>query len=96
MSEAREAMEDPGVTISKITVGEEAAVRFNAGKDTYLFTLLQSDLNELAGETLDAASKNALEQIELARKAQDQQQEPGTILNGFGITAIATLILVVG
>ena len=73
-----------------------AAVRFNAGKDTYLFTLLQSDLNELAGETLDTASKNALEQIELARKAQDQQQEPGTILNGFGITAIATLILVVG
>ena len=89
---AGHALIEPGITTRKITVGQEQGVRFSAG-DNYLFTLLESDLDQLAGESLDDVAKLTLARVDSVLETRDQMLQPAYILRATGIVIGVTCLL---
>jgi len=61
-----------------------------------LFTILESDLDELSGETLAEASKRALAQIKDALEARAEQFKPKRIALGIGVVLGTTALFIFG
>lgn len=73
---------------------DDEGVRFLVG-DEYLFTLLRSDLDELAGGTLDEAREQVLVNLAEIRSARIEQGSAQAIARGVTSALIATGVLVV-
>jgi len=71
----------------------QSTVRFLVG-ETYLFSLLEGDLDALAGETLDDASKHALSSLNEIREARINQASAEFLIKSTTRAVIATLIFI--
>jgi small-conductance mechanosensitive channel len=92
MLKARTLLYKNGVTTTNIIIGDEQAIRFSCS-NIYLFTVLESDLDQLSGETLADVKAQALAQIDSIVEARKQMLKPGYVLRGTGIVVLATLLL---
>lgn len=78
----------------KASYEEQTIYRFLVG-DTYLFTLLESDLDTLAGETLEKTADQSLASLNEIRQARIDQASAKFLIKGITHAVIATLIFVV-
>ena len=94
---AGDSLLESGIDTVDITVGddEEPGVRFSS-EGEFLFTILESDLNELSGETLREASKRAISQINDALDARAEQFQPERIALGIGVVVGTTALFLLG
>ena len=74
-----------------VTAGTLRGVSFLSGK-TFLFTLLEADIDASSGATLEGTAAEVLRQLEALRAARLQQRNPGVILRAIAITLGATLV----
>ncbi|MGE9270732.1 MAG: mechanosensitive ion channel family protein [Verrucomicrobiales bacterium] len=70
------------------------AIRFMVG-ETYLFAILEDDLDKLSGETLDQAAEEALEALKQIREARLKQRSTEYLLKSATRSVIATAIFLV-
>ena len=87
-----ELIETP-VTTESAEVEGEASIRFLVGED-YLFSLLTSDLDQLAGQTLEEESKVITSRMEEIRQARIEQGSAEAIAKGVTAAVIATVIFI--
>ncbi|MEP4078451.1 mechanosensitive ion channel family protein [Haloferula sp.] len=80
-----------GVVTENTDVGGEGATRFKIG-DTYLFSILTSDLDELAGQSLEKETKSAVSMFEEIRQARLKQGSAEAIAKSATFAVIATAI----
>jgi hypothetical protein len=74
------------------SIGGLSGTSFMIGED-HLFSILESDLDPAAGETLTEVTKELLEKLEEVRKAKKEQRNPSVIFRGIGVILVATIIL---
>ena len=74
-------------------VDGEATTRFLIG-DEYLFTLLTSDLDELAGQTLEEETKQIISKMEVIRQARIEQGSAEAIVKEITAAIVATVIFI--
>ncbi|MFC7338507.1 mechanosensitive ion channel family protein [Haloferula chungangensis] len=79
------------VTAESAEIDGEATVRFMVG-DKYLFSLLASDLDELAGQSLEEESQEVLAKMEEIRLARLEQGSAEAIAKGITAAVIASVI----
>lgn len=89
-----EILLDTEVSAEPAEVEDDKGYRFLAG-EAYLFTLLESDLEELSGEGLDAARDEVLNRLAEVRNARIKQGSAQAIAQGVTTAVVATVILVV-
>ena len=93
IDEASELLTTTKVTTEKDEIDGEDAIRFLV-EDTYLFSLLQSDLDQLAGETMKSSSEQVLSNLEEVRQARIEQSSAQALASGITAALISTAILV--
>ena len=93
IDEASDQLLEHSVTTEHAEIDGEAALRFLIG-ETYLFSLLSSDLDELAGQTLAGAAGQVLANLEEVRQARIEQGSAEAIAKGATAALIATAIFV--
>ncbi len=81
------------ITTEPAEIEGDTGHRFLVG-DAYLFTLLESDLDELAGQTLDEARQGVLAALGEIRQARLEQRSAGAIAKSATTALVATAILV--
>ncbi|MEM1084467.1 MAG: mechanosensitive ion channel [Verrucomicrobiota bacterium] len=84
---------ETAISTKKDTIDGEAVVRFQVG-ETYLFSLLDSDLDKLSGETLEEARKAAIENLEGVRLARIEQGSAQAIAKGVTTALVATVVFI--
>jgi small-conductance mechanosensitive channel len=82
---------DTPVTSEAAEVEKEATTRFMVG-DEYLFSLLSSDLDELAGQTLKEETQGILSRMEEIRLARLEQGSAEAIAKGVTAAVIASIV----
>lgn len=85
------AFSDP-IQAVPATVGDLKGVFVTVGSQL-VFAILPEDLDTESGETLVAAGQNAAAQLTTALKARADQRRTPVILKGLGLTALATVLL---
>ncbi|WP_193215108.1 mechanosensitive ion channel family protein [Luteolibacter marinus] len=93
IEEASDQLVESGVTTEEAEIDGETAIRFLVG-ETYLFSLLQSDLDELSGETLDSVRTTTLAHLEEVRQARIEQGSAQAIASGVTSALVATAIFI--
>lgn len=91
---ASDALLEKPVTTEPAEVEDDTGLRFVIG-DEYLFTLLESDLDELEGEELAEVGKQVLATFEEIRAGRIEQGSAKAIATAVTRSLVATLILVV-
>lgn len=91
--ESSELLLHDDVSAEETEIEDEAAVRFHIGEE-YLFSLLSSDLDKLAGRSLDDEKKEILSKMSEIRQARIEQWSAETIAKAITKAVIATAILV--
>ncbi|MHC4923311.1 MAG: mechanosensitive ion channel family protein [Planctomycetota bacterium] len=81
------------VTTDPAEIEGDEGYRFLVG-ETYLFTLLKSDLDELAEEDLEAGRERVLGNLEEIRRARIEQGSASAIARGITSALIATAVFV--
>jgi len=81
------------ITTEAAEVEGEATIRFLIGEE-YLFSLLTSDLAELAGQSLKVEGKQITSRMEEIRQARIEQGSAEAIAKGFTKAVIATVIFI--
>ena len=77
----------------KATYEEQPSVRFLVG-EAYLFSLLEADLDVLAGETLDKAASETLTALNEIREARIKQASAEFLIKSTSRAIVATLIFI--
>lgn len=94
ISAAAEQLLGEPVTAESTEIDGETATRFLVG-ETYLFTLLGSDLDALSGQDLREESDKIIASLEEIRQARIAQGSAGAVLKGGIAAVIATIIFIV-
>ncbi len=85
------AFADP-IQATPAVVGDLQGVFVTVGSQL-VFAILPEDLDTESGETLAAAGQRAVAQLATALKARADQRRTPVILKGLGLTALATVLL---
>ena len=81
------------VSSQPISMGEARGVGFTVG-DTYLFSLLEADLDPVAGESLDEAAVKVVGVLKELQQAKIDQRRWPVILKGVGVSLGVTVALI--
>lgn len=91
---ASDALLQTSVEAESADIEGEKGYRFQAGEE-YLFTLVASDLDELADSGLESARDEVLARMEEIKAARLEQRSAEAIAKGVTYALVATVILVV-
>jgi len=94
IDELSDALLEKKVVSENAEIDDEATTRFLIGEE-YLFSLLASDLDELAGQLLDEESEQVLSKMEEIRQARIEQGSAEAIAKGITAAVVATVIFIV-
>lgn len=94
LDELADQLSTEGVRTEEVEIGEEPGVRFLVGEE-YLFSLVESDLDELAGEELSVEAERVIGRLRELVSAREEQKSAGAILWGAGIAVAATVALAI-
>lgn len=83
---------DKAIMTTNVMFQNEQAVRFTCS-NIYFFTLLESDLDQLSGETLNGVTAHAFAQITDLMEIRRQMLQPLSILRGVGVIVLAMLFM---
>ena len=94
LRDVREMLGMHGVTTTNVMVRDEQAVRFFCS-NAYLFTVLESDLDHLSGETLADVSERAVAQLKGVDKTNKRMMQPAYLLRSVILVILFTLLMLV-
>ena len=94
ISAAAEQLLSEPVTAEPAEIDGETATRFLVG-ETYLFSLLGSDLDSLSGQNLQEETDKIIASLEEIRLARIEQGSAGAVVKGLVAAVIATVIFIV-
>jgi small-conductance mechanosensitive channel len=82
------------VRTERTSIGNVNGISFLSA-DRLLFTLIEDDVDPVAGNSIDETAKQVLENLEALRLARLEQRSMPLILQAIGISLVATLLFVV-
>ncbi|MGI9241673.1 MAG: mechanosensitive ion channel family protein [Verrucomicrobiales bacterium] len=91
---ASDALLEADVSMEPAEIDGESAIRFVVGGD-YLFALLESDLDSLAGETLENAGDEVIGRMAEVREARLAQASAPAVAQGMTLSIAAIAVFIV-